>query len=224
MQNAPDDAHSLRALIFDFDGVIIDTELPLFRVWSEIFEAHGHTLDRTLWQTIIGTQNGFDPHAELEQRIGRALDRASLRAQRLARFDVLMKDARILDGVEALLNTARTRGLKTAVASSSSRDWVEGFLERFELRARFDHVECWEPGLRSKPAPDLYLRALDALNVRAAETIAIEDSPNGARAAKDAGIFCIVVPCELTRELEFPAVGQRLDSLAGFELPELISR
>jgi beta-phosphoglucomutase-like phosphatase (HAD superfamily) len=111
-------------------------------------------------------------------------------------------------------------GLKRAIVSSSSRDWVDLHLERLEEAVGWDAIcTADRDPARAKPSPTLYLEALDALDVTAEEAVAFEDSPNGVLAAKAADIFCVAVPNEVTRELGLEEAGADLvlDSLA--ELP-----
>jgi HAD superfamily hydrolase (TIGR01509 family) len=205
----------LRAVVFDLDGTIIDTETPEFVSWQEAYAAHGAVLDRAVWAQAIGTtDSGFDPCAHLERLIGAPVDRPALRAARRARFDELMSDARPRDGVLAWLDEARDLGLRTGVASSSRAPWVTRFLDALSLRDRFDTLATRDRVTRSKPDPELYELALSDLAVPAAQALAVEDSPNGVAAAKAAGLFCVAVPNLLTAALPLTAADVVLPSLA----------
>jgi HAD superfamily hydrolase (TIGR01509 family) len=206
----------LKAVLLDFDGLILDTETPEFQSWCEIYESHGQTLTLEAWCAAIGTRNGFDPYTHLEGLIGAPVDREALRAIRRPRNSELLATQRLLEGVEALVDEARDAGLRTAVVSSSDRDWVEPLLEAHGLLERFDAVVCAGGGLPAKPDPRLYFEVLRQLGVLAAEAIAFEDSPNGIAAARAAGIRCIAVPNELTRHLDLSAADGILPSLAAF--------
>jgi beta-phosphoglucomutase-like phosphatase (HAD superfamily) len=119
------------------------------------------------------------------------------------------------------LDDAELLGLALGVASSSPLAWVEGHLERLGIRSRFRSIVCRTHNRPPKPAPDLYLAALDDLGVAASDTIAVEDSPNGITAAKAAGLFCVAVPNPMTRPLDFSGADLLLDSLADLPLSEL---
>jgi len=129
-----------------------------------------------------------------------------------------MKEQPLLPGIAACVASAKTRGLKLAVASSSTEDWVTGNLRKFALLDRFDAI-CTRDNVASvKPDPALYLLALEKLGVTADEAIAFEDSPPGILAAKRAGLFCIAIPNPLTRDLPLGLADRRLSSLEEFDL------
>ena len=213
-----------RALVFDFDGLILDTEGPEFKAWQEIYVAHGCHLALQTWAACIGTRDAFDPYADLAARAGRALDTAAIRAAHEARVAELIAFEPVRPGVRDYLDAARRLGLGLAVASSSSRRWVVGHLERLGLADRFDVLRCVEDVPRVKPHPDLYVAALNALGVSPVAAIALEDSPNGVLAAKRAGLFCVAVPNPLTAKLDLSAADIRLASLDELPLPALLRR
>jgi HAD superfamily hydrolase (TIGR01509 family) len=125
-------------------------------------------------------------------------------------------------GVREYVADAKRQGLRLAVASSSSRAWVLGHLERLGLRAQWDAVRTREDVARTKPAPDLYLAAVKALGVAPHETVAFEDSMNGIAAAKDAGLLCVAVPNGLTAGMDLSRADLRLASLAETPLERLL--
>jgi HAD superfamily hydrolase (TIGR01509 family) len=213
-------------MIFDFDGLILDTETPTYRTWQEIYQEHGHELDLAIWAATIGHQPGlapWDPHRHLEELIGRALDRDEIRARRRPRSDALIELELPRPGVERWLVEARELGLRLAVASSSPREWVEGHLVRLDLRGAFEAVLCAGGELRGKPWPDVYLGALAALDVPAHEAIAIEDSSTGVAAARAAGIYTVAVPNDITAGMDFADASLRLTSLADMTVRDLLS-
>jgi HAD superfamily hydrolase (TIGR01509 family) len=217
----------VRALVFDFDGLILDTEVPSFATWQEVYRQHGHELDLPLWATGVGHGPGsapFDPHGHLEGLTGRTIDREELRRWRRPRTDALIETETVRPGVEQYLTEARRRGLRLAVASSSPIEWVEGHLIRLGLRDAFEHLSCAGGELRGKPWPDVYLGALRALDALGGEAIALEDSPTGVAAAKEAGIFVVAVPNRVTAGLDFGLANLRVESLENVALGELIRR
>ena len=212
----------IEALIFDFDGLILDTELPEFRSWQAVYEAHGCALSRDAWCTGIGGVGLFDPYAHLERLTGRSIDREAVRAARRPRYHELLETERVLPGVERYLADAARLGLQVAVASSSSHAWVAGHLGRLGLFERFTSVHCHDEGTPAKPDPALYHAALRSLGVGPEQAVAFEDSAHGATAAKRAGIFCVAVPNELTRGLDLSHADLRLESLEQVRLEDLL--
>jgi HAD superfamily hydrolase (TIGR01509 family) len=214
----------VKLIVFDFDGLILDTEVPVYDAWQELYGEHGHELPLETWAQCIGTADTFDPCADLSHRVGIPLDAAALRRRHRARTDVLIAAQRVLPGVIEVLEEARALGLTLAVASSSSRSWVEGHLERLGLIDRFQAIRCAGDVPRVKPDPALYRAVLEATGIPAADAVALEDSPNGVLAAKRAGLACVAVPNALTARLDLGAADLRLTSLAEVPLPTLLTR
>lgn len=214
----------IKALIFDFDGLILETEEPEFLAWQEIYAEHGGALPFERWSSLIGTADAvFDVYAELETQHGSPVDREAIRQRRRQRVADLIATRTILPGVRDYIATARELGLKIGVASSSRREWVCGHLERLAIHAHFDAIICSDDVARTKPDPALYLTALTALGAAPHEAIALEDSPNGVAAARRAGIFCVAVPNALTRQLPLEEADLRLASLAEMPLETLLA-
>ncbi|TMF42348.1 MAG: HAD family hydrolase [Chloroflexi bacterium] len=214
----------IRALIFDFDGLIIDTEEPIYRSWAEVYEAHGVPLPFDQWVKTVGSSNKeFDPQHHLEQQLGHPLAQGEL-DQRIQRRVELVLAQPLLPGVADLAGAARDRGLKVGVASSSSRDWVRGHLDRLGILDRFDCLRTRDDVEQVKPEPDLYLAVLDCLGVSADEAVAIEDAPNGIRSAKRAGLRTVAVANPITAGLDLSEADVKLGSLAELTLPQLLSR
>jgi HAD superfamily hydrolase (TIGR01509 family) len=216
----------LRGLLFDFDGLLVDTESPSRLGWEELYREHGHELPLDQWATLVGTIGApFDPFAHLEALVGQPLDREELIARRRAREFELIDLEDLRPGVEEYLAEAEQRGLKTAVVSSSSRDWIEPILQRLDRLDHWDTIMTadGDPS-RAKPQPTLYLEALTALGVRANEAIAFEDSPNGVRAAKRAGLVCVAVPNPVTKTLALDEADIVVDTLVELPFDELLTQ
>jgi putative hydrolase of the HAD superfamily len=212
---------NLRALIFDFDGLIVDSETPGYRAWSEAYAAHGCALPFEKYSACIGTIDGFDLHGYLERQTGRTIDADALEAACNARWGELVRLEPTRPGVAGLIGSAKQRGLQLAIASSSTAEWVTSNLTRLGLLDWFDVVCTRDLVAAVKPDPSLYLLALEQLGVAADEVIAFEDSPHGILAAKRAGIFCIAVPNALTQELPLDMADRRLRSLEEFNLDDV---
>jgi HAD superfamily hydrolase (TIGR01509 family) len=205
----------LSAIVFDFDGLILDTEEPIYRSWLEVYRAHGEDLPFERWIQTVGSSNAaFDPRGHLEQRLGRELS-ADVLKRRVERRTEMILAKPALPGVVDLVAAARSAGLKLGVASSSSREWVSGHLSRMGILHQFDCLRCRDDVVAVKPQPDLYLAVLAWLSVPAADAVAIEDSPNGVTAAKTAGMWCVAIPNFITSGLDLTHADLILASLKG---------
>jgi HAD superfamily hydrolase (TIGR01509 family) len=214
----------IRAIVFDFDGLILDTEEPVYRSWLEVYEAHGEDLPFERWVQIVGsTTAGFHPQHHLEDRLGRALPKEVL-DRRIGRRTEMILANTVLPGVVQRIDEAKAMGLKLGVASSSTVDWVRGHLVRLGIFDRFDCLRCRDDVANAKPEPDLYIAVLECLGVPASEAIAIEDSPNGVLAAKRAGMRCVAIPNSITARLDLGQADVVLGSLAEVTLPELLRK
>lgn len=208
-----------RALILDFDGLMVDSEMAEYVAWKEVYEGEGAHLTVADWLGAVGYVNGFDPRAHLESQLGRALDWAPRDARRRARLAELHAALdRPLPGVSALIEQGRRLGCRLGVASNSTAAWVRAGLQRLGCADRFETVRTRDDVARPKPAPDVYLRVLADLGVPAAEAIAFEDSQPGVAAAKAAGLYVVAVPNELTRRQDLSRADLTVETLAGFEL------
>lgn len=209
------------AIILDFDGLIIDSETPLLRIWQEIYAEHGGALTIDLWEPALGTHHGFDPYAELERQTGTVLPRDRWMEHVRLEHRRRCETEPLQPGVRARLEEARRAGIGTAVASSSTRAWVDPWLACHDLRALVDVVCTRDDVARVKPAPDLFLLAAGRLGAAPAECVVFEDSPNGLRAARAAKMWAVAVPRGLTRTLAMPEPDATIESLAACTLAEL---
>jgi HAD superfamily hydrolase (TIGR01509 family) len=213
----------IRAVIFDFDGLILDTEAPEFQTWQEIYRAHGCELALEAWATGLGTSaDAFDPCAHLAAQLGLSIDREALQQQRRQRYLELLKAQSVLPGIREYIAEAKRLGLHLGVASSSSRQWVVGHLSELGLYASFDCIKCRDDVQRVKPDPALYQAVVETFALQPHQAIALEDSPNGIAAAKRAGLFCVAVPNPLTRQLSLAHADLLVSSLADFPLLQLL--
>jgi len=213
----------IRALLFDFDGLIFDSETPDFISWQETYAAYGVELSREVWNAYIGTIT-FDPYLHLEQLLGRLLDRQAVWAQRKKRDNELLAAQTILPGVENYLAEARQLGLKIGLASSSDHGWVDAHLQRLGLFDQFEVICCSDDvGDVGKPDPAVYRAAIARLGIWPHEGLALEDSPNGVTAAKEAGLWCTAVPNQMTRDLNLDHADYYLNALTDMPLSQLLT-
>jgi HAD superfamily hydrolase (TIGR01509 family) len=214
---------SAPALIFDFDGLLVDTESSALLAWREQFAVHEVDFPLEVWHSYIGSQGSQEAMLAAVRAGGVDFEDAVLRAEWRARHNRIVSSEPLRPGVEAFLDDAAAAGAKFAVASSATRDWLDQQLGRLGIRARFE-VVCARDNGRVKPAPDIYLAALTALGVEVSDAIAFEDSPNGIAAAKAAGLYCVAVPNEVTADLPLGQADLRVDSFTEISYAELVAR
>ncbi|MFC5530589.1 HAD family hydrolase [Cohnella yongneupensis] len=211
----------IKAVVFDLDGTLLDTETCAYEAICDIYAEHGQELPLATWALAIGTHGGFDPYAYLEEKSGKKLDHAEIRKQ----FHDLHKERVgqlvLRPGVLDRLEEARRLGLRIGLASSSDREWIENNTKMLGIRDYFEVICSADDVERVKPDPALYLLAVEALGVTGAEAIAIEDSMNGLRAAKAAGLVALVTPNPVTSHMDFTGADLIVDSLTDVTFAEL---
>jgi HAD superfamily hydrolase (TIGR01509 family) len=216
----------VRALLFDFDGLLLDTETPAYESWCEVYREFGVEFPLSTWVSrAIGLSAGatsFDPVAYLAEQTGVVLDGDEVMRLR-NEHELRLAPTELCPGVSQLLEEAHAAAALTAIVTSDYSAWVMSHLDRIGVTHPWDAIVCADgDAARGKPRPTLYLEALDRLAVRAAEAIAFEDSPNGVRAAKAAGLFCVAVPNTVTRGAAgLETADLELESLSGVTLAQL---
>jgi HAD superfamily hydrolase (TIGR01509 family) len=212
---------SLGAIVFDFDGLIVDTEGPGFISWQEVYERFGVELNLDDWSHATGYVGGFDPAAHLEHLLGRRLDWSQILPGRDARNWELTLQAKTLPGIEPLFQTAKERGLPIGVASNSGNGWVEEGLKRLGLRTFVDAVVTREMVMNPKPAPDIYLKTVQTLGIGPDRAVALEDSEPGCRAAKRAGMKVVAIPNQFSERQDFGVADLIVRSAEDLDLKSL---
>ena len=213
----------IKALIFDFDGLILETEEPIYVSWQEIYRDYGCELTFESWADYIGsTEEAFNPFGELEKQAGESLPRQEIFDRQHQREMELVLKRGIMPGVLDYLEDAKELGLKIGLASSSKCDWVTGHLERLGVIGYFDSIKGADDVSRTKPDPELFDLVLADLGVRPEQAVVLEDSVNGIRAAKKAGTFCVWVPNKLTSRLKTDQADMSMQSLEELPLSDLL--
>ena len=213
----------VRALIFDFDGLIVDTETAVYEGWRELYASHAQPLTLETWAQCVGSDFGaYDPAAHLEQIIEQKLDWGPLTLRRRQRVREVLEGVDAMPGIRERLAEARELGLPCAVASSSPHEWVDTWLQKLGLWDYFQNVTCLDDVGKVKPDPGLFLRAASQLGVAPSEAVVLEDSLNGLRAAHAAGMRCVIIPCDVTRHLVFEGAWKQLGSLGDVTVRELV--
>ncbi|WP_135229545.1 HAD family hydrolase [Deinococcus fonticola] len=199
----------LQAVIFDFDGTILDTETTEFRRWEALYRQHDRELALQDWQRGIGTWGAFDPWAGLPEHV--QADRQNVHATLHASILEAIEQQDLRPGVLDVFGQIKAAGLRLALASSSDRAWITRWLTQHGLLDVFETLATRDDVARVKPDPELYLLAARNLNLKPEQCLAVEDSLNGATAAVAAGMQVVVVPNEITATQPFPPEWPRLD-------------
>lgn len=211
----------LKALIFDFDGVIVDTETQWYEIYRDwLKEEYNYDLNIRDYLVCVGA-NSRELFAFLREAIGPEVDGEAFERSATDEFIRRSSVLPLMKGVEALIKDAKARGLKLAIATSATRRKPESHLKRLGLLEYFDAFSTAELCENIKPAPDLFLKAAELLKVSPEECLAIEDSGNGLISANRAGMRCLLVPNDITRHCEFEPCYKRVDSLADVDLTEI---
>ena len=183
-----------RAVVFDLDGLLLDTEVIYRAAHMAAAQEFGFAMDQALYATLIGA-----PRDATEQRLlaafGPSLVLADYNARFDAHFDVLCRDAVPLrPGVQTLLALLDSAGLPRAVATSTERVRARRHLVQAGILSRFDAIVTRSDVSHGKPYPETFWRAADALGTAPSDCLALEDSHNGVRAAAAAGMMTVMVP------------------------------
>jgi HAD superfamily hydrolase (TIGR01509 family) len=211
----------LRAVVFDFDGLIVDSEMPIFEMSRAALAELGHDITVESWSSVVGLGDA-DSHAALCAAVGAEVDRDAF-DRGYQRQDRSWRDTLDpLPGVVDLLTALTGAGVACGVASSSSAGWVVGHLERLGLAHHFGSFATSDRvGGRTKPAPDAYLLACRDLGTDPAQAVALEDSAHGVAAALAAGLAVVAVPSAITVHTDLSAAHHSVPSLADLTVEHL---
>lgn len=212
----------IKAIVFDFDGLIIDTETAWYRSYLQAMEEENLAFPLELFCRCVGSHDD-ELVAYIAGQAGSDERLTRIRARAAALHEGIMHETDVRDGVRGFLEDARDAGLGIGLATSSLGAWIDRFLGRFGLLPYFDVIVTKDDVREIKPDPELYLRATAALGVRPSEAVAFEDSANGAKAAKAAGLHCIIVPNAVTERLVFDRYELRIASMGDHKLADLLS-
>lgn len=213
----------MKAIIFDFDGTIIDTETAWYIVFKNAYKEYGVDLSLETYSQCLGTNlTTFNPYTYLKTHHNISIDLEEFKKSIQNDYAKLIEKEALRPGILNLLQEAKQEGLKIGLASSSHREWIDKFINLLGLEGYFECYCTADTVKNVKPNPELYLQALEQLGVQANEAIAIEDSPNGARAAVTAGLHTIVIKNTLTKQLQFGQGHHTIASLEHYKLHDLI--
>ncbi len=218
------DPRRVEALVFDFDGVIVETEAAEYLAWHEIWAEHGHDLRLDEWAGGLRGPGAFHPFHELSLRTGLDLDEGTLGARKTKLARRRLASAELREGVSEWAERAQELGIGVAIASSSPRDWIDSFLVELGVQTRWPVIVCFDDCGVRKPDPAAYRLACERLSVDPGRAIAVEDSRTGLLAAKAAGLFCVAVPTEMTQHLDFGEADLVIRSMLEVGLDDLIAQ
>jgi HAD superfamily hydrolase (TIGR01509 family) len=213
------------AVVFDFDGVIIDTETARYEVWMKLFEEYGQILPRDIWVKSIGrSEYVINPYQLLKNMTGKDIDVDKLRVYEKQLEDEYIAKKPLNPGLIDRINEVKSAGGHLAIASSSSRMYVEKHLRNRDILRYFDLLVCRDDVNRHKPNPEPYRKAVESLGADVSYSFAVEDSPSGIESAVAAGLFCIALAGNMTRDMNLTRAHIIADSLKDITFKSLIER
>ena len=202
------------AVIFEFDGLLVDTEYAIYSSWERVFASCGHPLPLDLFNQCLGSgYTHWNPGEHLEKLTGRAPTGKPSAGAPMGRNRQDHGNARPPAGAGELIRNLGEAGTPMGVASSSSHRWVDGWLNRLGIMPYFQTVVCRDDGLPVKPDPALFLKAAENLGKSPSECLVLEDSQNGTTAAHRAGMPVISVPNRVTEQADFSLATSIIRSL-----------
>jgi putative hydrolase of the HAD superfamily len=212
----------IKAIVFDFDGLIVDTETIWYEAYKHVLKGYEIDLPLSEFGKVIGTNNG-QLFRYIESLSDGKIQEEIIEAAAHEHYYSLMTEPELREGVLDYLEAAKKAGLKIGLASSSRRAWVVGYLKQFKIDHFFETIQTKDDVKNTKPDPELYLRATEALGVKPEEALAFEDSLNGLRAARAAGLHCVIVPNPVTSHSPFTDFSHRLSSMGEITFEEVLN-
>lgn len=211
----------IEALIFDFDGTILDTETPEYEAWVSVYTQYDSDFPLAKYLNSVGGGEFFDFGEYLKQQSGKKVITEGIKKEHALIFKDLLLKENLMPGVLNLIYKARKKGIKIAIASNSNKSWVNSHTERLGIKKYFDCIKCSDDVQRIKPYPDLFLSVLQELQVSNKKSVVLEDSQNGIDSALAAHIPCIAIPNKLTKNIELNNYTLKINSLEEVNIEKL---
>jgi beta-phosphoglucomutase family hydrolase len=205
-----------KAIIFDMDGVIVDSEPLHYESEKKILARLGYDFPRELHRKYIGYANEYNFWRDLQKEYGISLNIQTLMLEKRDYFLKHLSHITLIKPAFTLLERLTKAGVPVALASSSSMEFITAILEKFDLTHFFSVIQSGDDLKNGKPAPDIFLIAAKKINIKPEHCIVIEDSLNGVKAGHTAGMTVIAVPNEYTKMLDFSLADYQLSSLDQF--------
>ena len=207
-----------RALIFDMDGVLVDSEPLHLLAYQTAFGEYGITYTEADNQEFLGRKD-HDCAQTIVNRFQLPVSASQLLHRKEAVLASLLKERSVArPGVEKILSGARALGIRLGVASMATTGAIDLVLETLGIRQYFQTLTSGDEIKNGKPAPDIFLLAARRLSASPADCLVIEDTINGIRAAKSAGMQCVAIPCQATRYQDHSEADLRLNSLSELDV------
>ena len=212
----------IKAVIFDFDGLMVDTEFVWYPIYRDYFkETYDYDMQVDDYLKCVGSDE-VEFLDKVSNDIGEHFDLSDFQNESYAEFKLKSENLPLMDGVLSKILEARSLGLKLAVVTSSFAPHAQDHIKRLGIESLFDLVISGEMVDKVKPAPDLFLLALKKLKMSADEVLVLEDSNNGLLASNAAGIDTVIVLNRITRHLKFGKSFKLFSSMAQFSIEQLI--
>ncbi|MFB7140814.1 HAD family hydrolase [Gottfriedia sp. NPDC056225] len=213
----------IKAVIFDFDGLIVDTESVWYEAYKEVLNRYEVELTLQKFSEVVGTSDEI-LFEYINSNLKEPIEKENIEQMAKELVDEKLLEPVLRESVEDYLISAKNAGLQIALASSSSREWVQSFLEKLNIYKYFSVIKTKDDVAKVKPDPELYLKAIEEIGVDVTEAVAFEDSLNGLIAATKAGLQCVIVPNSVTSHLAFENHSLRLSSMAEKSLEDVIEQ
>ncbi|PKO18306.1 MAG: hypothetical protein CVU39_02385 [Chloroflexi bacterium HGW-Chloroflexi-10] len=213
----------IKAFIFDFDGLMVDTEIACYQAWLDIYGQFNADLPFLEYSKCIGTSElAFDPFNYLIDKTGKNLDRINTYQLHQRAYRAVTKKLPLMPGIQNYLDWAKSNQIKLAVASSSNRNWVLSHLSDLGVLPYFNAIMTSDDVHNVKPDPELFLKAAQAIGISSYEALIFEDSQNGIKAATLAHQFAIAIPNQLTKQMDLSGADLILTGLNNIQPEQLV--
>ncbi|HMN11792.1 MAG TPA: HAD family phosphatase [Bellilinea sp.] len=215
----------IKAFIFDFDGLILDTETPIYRAWADVYEENGYKLRLIDWEKSLGSADAnFDVYGHLLDLVNKPLDEEAIRLRVRNQYMSEINASDTLPGIRELIDGALERGIRLSVGSSADRRWLDRHLTRLGLIEKFKVIVSMDDVTHVKPSPEIFNKVVADLGLKSSECVVFEDSPNGIRAAHAAGIKCVTIPNTISSLLDTSTAEIKLARADEITIDELLAR